>query len=251
MDWLAERDIESSVFDFRGHGRSAGRRGAVLQWTEYLEDLDVFMAHLEAHGDPKLPLFLLGHSHGGLVAVAAALRGLPQVAGIILSAPYLRRRVHVPLYKDLAGRLLSRFFPAVTLPTGLPRNSMTADEGMLRESEEDTLLLRVASARWYVTAHRTQAEVVARAAELYAPLLVLTGDADPIADPRGAHDLFVQASSASKQFRIYPGFLHEILRERGRETVYSHILTWLREQTSLLQSEPTSPRGSEADLSAR
>src|SRR5688500_3489789 len=69
MTWLASRGVACHAFDFRGHGRSTGRRGFVRRWDEHLDDLRAFLdlpaLRHDSPGDP--PLFVLGHSHGGLV----------------------------------------------------------------------------------------------------------------------------------------------------------------------------------------
>ena len=227
LAWLAERGVDAWALDFRGHGKSKGIRGSVLRWEEYLEDLNGFLQELQSDSPP---LFLLGHSHGGLVLAAAAERGLPDVRGLIFSAPYLGRRLHVPAYKDFAARCLSAALPHFSLPTGMDGAMMTSDEEMIRESNDDPLILSCATSRWYITAHEAQTEVFSQAEKIKLPLLLLAGDADPIADTRAAHDFYLRAGSEDKTFRLYPDLLHEILRETGRQRIYANILDWLRER---------------------
>src|SRR5947207_165324 len=66
--WMANRGVASCAFDFRGHGRSEGKRGFVARWQEYLDDLKVFLQQPEMSARDGPPVFLVGHSHGGLVA---------------------------------------------------------------------------------------------------------------------------------------------------------------------------------------
>jgi lysophospholipase len=74
MQWMAGRGIASYAIDFRGHGRSAGKPNAINRWDDYLDDLTRFLA-IEELAATGTPLFILGHSHGGLVAAAAPMRG--------------------------------------------------------------------------------------------------------------------------------------------------------------------------------
>src|ERR1700691_2463252 len=67
LQWLGARGVGCQAIDFRGQRRSSGRRGFVRKWDEYLDDLKVIL-DLQ---DQALPLFVLGHSHGALVAAAA------------------------------------------------------------------------------------------------------------------------------------------------------------------------------------
>src|SRR5207248_10684803 len=80
---LAARGVAGHAMDFRGHGRAGGRRGYVSRWDEFLDDLAAFLALPVVRGAGG-PLFLLGHSHGGLVAAVAGIRGRVDVAGCIL-----------------------------------------------------------------------------------------------------------------------------------------------------------------------
>ena len=70
MRWMARRGVTCHALDFRGHGLSAGRRGFVRRWDEFLDDLNAFLAQPALAGDG--PLFVLGHSHGGLVVATLA-----------------------------------------------------------------------------------------------------------------------------------------------------------------------------------
>src|SRR3954468_8280347 len=95
--WLATRGVASDAFDFRGHGRSGGKRGFVRRWDEYLDDVQAILAACRpvwsSENLAQLPLFVLGHSHGGLILAAAGIRGVlreDEVAGCIMSGPYLK-----------------------------------------------------------------------------------------------------------------------------------------------------------------
>lgn len=232
LRWLAGRGVETHALDLRGHGRSTGRRGYVTRWEEYLEDLQVLLEGAgfgeRDAGHSPLPSFVLGHSHGGLIAAAAGIEGLSGVDGVIFSAPYLHSRLTVPRWKQVVARSLSRVLPGLTLSSGLLDEWMTSDPEMIRDSRADPLLVRGATARWYVTAHRKQEEVLARAAEFRLPLLALIGDLDPICDPRAVRDFCDRAGSPDTSCHVIPGLLHELLRESAREEVFRHVLEWIR-----------------------
>ena len=231
MNWLAARGVACHAVDLRGHGRSTGRRGFVRRWDEYLDDLRAFLDLPDLRAGPaQPPLFLLGHSHGGLIVAAAGVRGLlpaASVAGCVLSAPYLVNCHRVPAAKVAAGRVLNVLVPWVRIRSGVRPDMMSGDPAMLEDAHRDPLLLRSATPRWFLTHRPVQAEVLSRAASFTRPLLVLCGDADPIADPRGAAEFHARAGSTRKKLVTYPGMKHEPLREAGRERVYEDILGWI------------------------
>jgi alpha-beta hydrolase superfamily lysophospholipase len=232
MRWLAERGVACHALDFRGHGMSGGRRGFVSQWEDFLADLDSFLRlePLSPERRSGRPLFLLAQSHGALVVTAAALRGLPDCAGCVFTSPYFRSKMAVPASKVLLARLANPVAPWLRVGSGILDEWMSADEELVRESRDDSLILRTATPRWYLSTLRIQVELLRQAPEFRLPLLVLMGDADPVADPRAAHDFYLGAGSPDKTFRLYPDHLHELLREAGRETVFSHIHQWLQER---------------------
>jgi alpha-beta hydrolase superfamily lysophospholipase len=105
---------------------------------------------------------------------------------------------------------------------------MSADPEMVAQSRTDPLVTRVATPRWYFGQLRAQQRTLAHAAKFRLPLLVLAGDADPLADSAAAEAFYEKAGSTDKRFKRYPGFLHELLREKERQTVFADIMEWMR-----------------------
>ncbi|HEY0782995.1 MAG TPA: alpha/beta fold hydrolase, partial [Thermoanaerobaculia bacterium] len=84
---LAARGYEGHAFDLRGHGASQGARGHVDDFADYRSDLDRFLERLP--DEPERPLFLLGHSLGGLIALDYCLHRTGMFAGVVVSSPFL------------------------------------------------------------------------------------------------------------------------------------------------------------------
>ena len=235
MQWMAERGVECHALDLRGQGASAGRRGFVTRWEDYLEDVRAFLALPAVRERPGVPLFLLGHSHGGLVVAAAAISGVffeSSVRGCILSSPFLRSRLPSPRRNRLLAHILNPFVPWLCVANGLNSAMMSSDPAMRLDNQNDPLCLRIATPRWYLGQLRAQQYVLARAADFRLPLLILAGGADPIADPDAAIGFAARAGAADKSHRLYPGHLHELLRETNRQAIFSDILDWLRPRAS-------------------
>lgn len=232
LQWLAERGVAAHALDLRGQGRSEGRRGAVVRWDDYLDDVAAFLGEkaLREAGAER-PLFLIGHSHGGLVLVLAVLRKVVEASGIILSAPYLGNRVPIPAWKSQAARVLSPVAPALRLDNGLKHEWMSRDEAMITESRRDPLLCKTATPRWFLGCHEAQREALRRAPEFRLPLLVLQGVQDPVSDPSTSIRFAKSVLSNDCTVRKYPEMLHELFRERGREEVYGEVLAWMSERS--------------------
>jgi len=224
--WLVERGIAIHTFDFRGMGQSSGARGFVARWDEYLTDLETFLDTLPADG---LPLFILGHSHGGLVLAIAGIRGVlnGRVAGCLFSAPYLKNRVPVPPGKLLLAQVGNILAPSMAVPTDILDEVMTSDAEMLAQSRSDPNVQHIATPRWFLEMQRAQAEAANLAGDFRLPLLMLIAGKDELAD-EGAIERFVAGvGSEDKAVRRYEELRHELLRETDREAIFTEIFGWM------------------------
>lgn len=249
MRWLAERGVACHGFDQRGQGRSSGPRGYVRHWNQYLEDVDAFLALDPVTRTNHGPLFLLGHSHGGLVVATAAIRGRlrgANLAGCILSSPWLRPAKPIPVSRRIVGRVCNHLWPSLRVATGLRDACMSADPEMVAQSQTDPLNARVATPRWYSGATAAQEEVERSAARFNLPLLCLFGGEDEVADLATARRFVDEATSTDKTLRIYPTGRHELFRDVGREQTFADLLAWMMahapaNETAATRLHPTAP----------
>jgi lysophospholipase len=228
MRFMAGHGVACHAADLRGQGKSSGRRGYVARWDHYLDDLDQFLAALGSH--EKLPLFLLGHSHGGLVVASAVIRGRPGVrslAGCVLTSPFFKARFHIPPWKILAARFVRPMVPWMPFASNIPHHWLSSDPQMIAETAQDGLCVRAATPSWYVGHLAAQRRVMEQAGQFKLPLLLLAAGADPIADPAEEKRFFDACGSSDKQFKLYENCRHELLREVCRQAVFEEVLRWI------------------------
>jgi lysophospholipase len=231
MRWMPDRGVACEAIDFRGHGRSSGRRGFIRRWDEYLDDVEAFLAMHSKVGPTAGPLFILGHSHGGLIAIAAGERGILSragVAGCVLSSPFLKSRMPTPAFKRILAHAANHLAPWLRVSTGIRGDWLTSDPAKAAEDRGDSLMHKTATPRWYVTMSAMQRRVMADAASFRLPAFVILGDSDIVADPATTAEFYKRAGSADKSLYTYPGRVHELLRETGREGVFADVLGWMR-----------------------
>lgn len=224
---LVRAGFQVALLDFRGHGQSDGRRWHIDAFSDYLGDLDIFMAHVQA-GAGGRKVFVVGHSQGGLVAATWGLQPGRGVAGFVLSSPFFRLKLTPPRLKVLGARLVGTVVPWLPISTELRYEDLTSDEAMQRWTESDPLYGRTTTPRWFVEAQRAQGAILRAAPTFAYPLLVLTGSADPIADPEAGRAFFAAAAAADKDFRSYDGFRHELYNEREAGRPIGDTVAWLR-----------------------
>ncbi len=223
---LVRAGMEVALLDFRGHGRSAGRRFHVERYEDDLSDADAFLDHVRA-GAAGRKLFVVGHSQGGLIAALWMTAAPRTVAGVVLSSPFFRLKLKPPVAKVLAARALGKVVPWMPIATGLRADQLTSDPEMQRWIDADPLYGRAATPRWFLESQRVQQEVLDRAARFEAPLLTLAGGADGIADPAAMRAFHDGARSRDKEFRSYEGFHHELFNERERDRPIGDAVAWI------------------------
>jgi alpha-beta hydrolase superfamily lysophospholipase len=223
---LVRAGFEVALLDFRGHGQSDGRRWHVDTFDDYLADIDAFLGRLCQDGYAG-KLFVAAHSMGSLIAARWGVDHWREPAGFVLSSPYLRLAMRPPLAKVWGARLAGRIVPWLPVATGLTSAALTSDPELQAWTDHDPLYGRKTTPRWFDEASRAQVEVMERAAEFRAPLLVLAAGADTIADPAASRRFVETVQSKDKQFVLYPGFRHEIFNEVERERPVADAVAWL------------------------
>ena len=215
--------------DVRGHGQSAGKRAFVDKFDDYLSDLEVLLAHIREEAGSK-PIFLLGHSHGGLIIARYLLENPTAARGAIFSSPYFRLKLVVSPVKIWAGKLIAKIFPSLPMANELNPEQLCRDVAIQKATAADPLYQQMATPGWFIQSSAAQETVLRRASEFVTPYLCLVGGADPIADPAAAREFHAAATSKDKQFKQYDGLLHEIFHEPERDLVFKDVVSWLDER---------------------
>ena len=213
-------------FDYRGHGRSPGRRGVVRRYDDFVTDLRAAVAWCQTH-QPDLPIFILGHSNGGQVALRAAVLDPGGIAGLVLSNPALRLLTRVSRWTILAGQLCRRVAPWVTFSTTIGTDQLSHQTAGLEDRLHDPLRHGRVGPALYFGMIQGGETLIAHAPAIHLPTLLLLGEADPIVDPAASREFFDQLGSRDKTLRVYPQALHEPLNDLGRDAVVADLETWL------------------------
>lgn len=215
--------------DMRGHGRSAGTRGHT-PFDRTMEDLDAALAEAWAR-TPELPVFLYGHSLGGLMVLTYTLRRTPDIAGVISSAAGLRSPVLEQKAKMAAAKLLGSALPWVAIPSGLDDSGLSRDPEVLAAYRADPYVHDKASLALGKDGAVGAEWALAHAWKMHVPLLMLHGSADPITYPRGTEE-FAGKVDGDVTVHIYEGLLHEPHNEPEKEAVLDDIVEWLDEHVA-------------------
>lgn len=232
-DHVAQTFVEQGAavhaYDQRGYGRSEGRRAYVEYFEQYLADFDQFRAYARAR-TPDVPVFVIGHSMGGLLAILYSLNRTPDFRGLLLSSPALEVNPDLAPWLRRISRWLGRYFP--TLPTvRSPQDSISRDPAVVEEANTDPLNYHGRTlARTGAELLRASEHARSRLGELDTPFIVIHGTADLLATPEWSTRLYERASAADKTLKLYDGLYHETFNEPEKEKVLTDLGTWLGER---------------------
>ncbi len=213
---FASRGVRTTIIELRGHGNSAGVRSHVMAWAEYVADLNAVARTLRPGWS------LLAHSMGGLVALDAVREGLAP-ARLALSNPLCGVRMKVPAWKSAVGRSLSRIWPTLALANDLDPAHLSRDLAVGTAYLADPNVYPRVTARWFTEMTAAQHRVAAMTAPS-CPVRFFLSDSDPITDAVAARAV---AARIGAEVQAYPGMLHELVNELGKEQVITELGDWL------------------------
>lgn len=222
--------MEAIGFDFRGHGRSPGRRGVVRRYDDLVQDLRAGLEFVRRER-PGKPVAILGHSNGGLVALLTVLNepGGP-IRALILSNPVLRLAVRVPKWKKALGRFLRIAAPGVTLSAKLPSDYLTRDLSTAPERARDPLRHSRTSPNLFFGMIENGERVFERAEEIQIPTFLILGGSDPIIDSEAGRSFFEKLGAEDKTLLLSPEDRHEPLNDVDRGPILADAARWLAER---------------------
>ncbi len=213
-------------FDYRGHGKSEGRRSYVDRFSDYLADLKTFfdMVHKE-HKDAKI--FLVGHSLGGTLAIPYGVEHQQELAGVITSGASLVASPTVsPVLIAIAG-VVSALAPKMGV-TVIDASTISRDKAVVDAYVNDPLVYRgKVPARTGAELANMWKTLPGKMPEIKLPILIMQGTADQLADPRSSKLLFERVGSKDKTLKLYDGFYHEIFNEPEHKQVMADVEAWL------------------------
>jgi alpha-beta hydrolase superfamily lysophospholipase len=212
--------------DHLGHGKSDGKRVYVERFNDYTNTLKVYFDMI--HGwQPDKPIFLVGHSMGGLISAVYLLDHQAELAGAVLSGPAVKIPKHVTPVMLFVGKMLSTLIPKFGL-LSLEADGVSRDPSVVQAYVSDPLVHRgKATARVAAEMLKAMQTISGQAARITLPILIVQGSADRLVNPASARMLYNAVSSVDKEIRIYDGLYHEVFNEPEHDKVLRDVELWL------------------------
>jgi len=225
---LTARGYAVYAIDHRGHGRSGGPRAYVDRIDNAVTDLHA-LCDLARDRHPGLPVVLLGHSMGGLISLAYALRYQDELSALVLSAPLAVLEAN-PVART-AVRALSAVAPRLPIYK-IDGTTVSRDPEVVRAYDADPLNHRgMLPARTVGEIAATVATFDARLPELTLPILTVYGSGDRLVDNAGSKLVDARSASEDSTLIAYEGLYHEVLNEPERDRVFADVASWIDAHT--------------------
>jgi len=226
VNYFVPKGYAVYAFDYRGHGKSEGRRSYVDRFSDYLADLKTFFDKVRKE-QPDAKIFLVGHSLGGTLAIPYAVEHQQELAGVITSGASLVASPTVsPVLIAIAG-VVSALAPKMGV-TVLDASTISRDKAVVDAYVNDPLVYRgKVPARTGAELAKMWRTLPERMPEIKLPILIMQGTADKLADPASSKLLYERVGSKDKMLKLYDGFYHEIYNEPEHKQVMADVEAWL------------------------
>lgn len=211
--------------DLRGHGNSGGKRGHTPTFDLLLDDLFHTLEKVRA-AFPSQPLFLYGHSLGGLIVLDYVLKRKPKLNGIMVSAPLLKLAAEPPVWKLWILKLCMRLRLNPSIPNGVDDQLLSHDINVARTYRNDPLTHHLITPALASGMFEAGSWCMDHASELSMPALFIHGEADRITSP-AATQAFASHISSDCKLEILPGLFHEPHNETQKAAVFKLTTDWI------------------------
>lgn len=226
VERFVPRGFAVYALDHRGHGRSEGLRGHVGRFAEFVADLHALRVRVEEE-ERDTPLFLVGHSLGGLIVVRYLLAHASGLAGAVLSSPALGLAEEPPRLRQWLGRVLSIVAPRTSFQGNVRPEFLSRDSAVGEAYTADPLVHKRATARFFSEFRRAVRNAHERAPEIRVPILILQAGDDRLVQAAATESFAGHVGSEVKELRVYPDLFHEIFNETERDRVFADLERWL------------------------
>jgi lysophospholipase len=231
--WLIEQWRNSGFHvvmgDLPGHGLTTrSRRGHIDSFEEYVDEVKKW---IDASYQFDLPVFLIGHSMGGLISLRLLQKERLNVAGVILSSPCLGLVNKPSPILHAATFILNKVFPALRVSSGISLDMVTRNEDVRELDLKDTLYVKKISVRWYRELEEAMKNAFAMIKRTQdTPLLVVQSGDDRVVDKEKVRNWFNSVPLSEKCFKEWPKCYHEVFNEPEREEVFIYVKDFVEGQ---------------------
>jgi alpha-beta hydrolase superfamily lysophospholipase len=226
--WAGEQFASGGLavyaLDLRGRGKSSGERFYVGNVADYVGDLAALVKHAKSR-EPGLPVFLLGHSAGGVVSCVYTLENQSELAGLICESFAFR----VPAPNLVLGVIKGLSYVAPRLPVlKLKNEDFSRDPKAVQALNSDPLTANeVQPAKTVAALVRADERLEREFPLMTLPVFIMHGTIDKATVPSGSQFFYDTVGSKDRTLKLYEGHAHDLLNDLGKEVVLADMQAWI------------------------
>ena len=226
VNYFVPRGYAIYALDHLGHGKSEGEREVIERFSDFTDMLGIFSGMVR-EWQPGKPIFILGHSMGGLITSTYLLDHQDEFQGAILSAPAIKPGGDISGATIAVGKIISRILPKMGV-LALDDSGISRDPAVVQAYRADPLVFQGKTpARLGAEMLGAMQRVTDAASTITLPILILQGTGDMLVNPSGAQILYDKVGSADKTLELYDGLYHELHNEPERDVMFADVEAWL------------------------
>jgi acylglycerol lipase len=226
--WVAEQFVAAGLavyaLDLRGRGNSDGERFYVENFEDYVRDVEAVIKVARSQ-EPGLPLFLLGHSAGGVVSCLYALDHQAELTGLICES--FAHELPAPDFALAVFKGLDLAPHAHILH--LPNERFSRDRKVVEAMNEDPLIANETQpTRTMAALVRADERFKEESPRISLPVLILHGTLDKNTKPTGSQHFYERIGSIDKTLKLYERGFHDLLNDTDKGVVMQDIQDWIK-----------------------
>jgi alpha-beta hydrolase superfamily lysophospholipase len=230
---IAQLGMNVYAMDHQGYGRSGGPRGHITDWRLYLADIDR-MIDLIKRDLPQAPLFILGHSMGGVFAIQYTAAHGDKLRGTVVLNPWIEDTAEVSLPRVISifagGMLGSR--QRVVFEDVRNTKSMTTNPEAVRFLVDDPFWVDVRTKGFYYQITMMRSRTMACVRQITTPILMIQAERDLAVVPAATRRAFDALITKDKTYLALPNYEHDSEFEIDRTVLDTSIVTWMRQRVN-------------------
>ena len=213
-------------FDHLGHGKSDGPRVYVERFQDFTDTIKTYYDMIQAW-QPGKPVYLIGHSMGGLISAVYLLDHQKDFAGAVLSGASVKIPKHISSATISIGKIFSKILPKFGL-IQLEADGVSRDPAVVQAYVNDPLVCTgKVTARLAGELLGATRRIMSEAEKIVLPILILHGGADKLVESDASRWFHDRIRSTDKTLKIYPGLYHEVFNEPEHRNVLRDVEGWL------------------------
>ena len=234
VDSLGLDDVAIFAWDARGHGRSAGERGAARDLADMVKDVAAFVRQIaQRYGIVLENMIVLAHSLAAVTVTAWVHDYAPPIRALILATAAFEVKLYVPLAIP-ALRLQQKLFGAGKVKSYVRARMLTHDPVEAARYEADPLIFSQIAINVLLDLHDTAQRLLADAGAIQVPTLMLAAGRDWVVSPEAQRTFFDRLSSPVKRMHVFPSMFHAIFHEQDRAQVIERTRAFILDRFAQL-----------------